>query len=549
MNFTVMKILSTFLATMLSVGFALAQYQQSIGTPFKETGRTVSNTFDSKGYIIGGNTDAPLLGNTDATLIKTTRSGAIEWSCVYGNSEHEIFNSVRDVRFTTSVYDRPDVYAAVGTTNSFGSGGNDMYFVIANVAGEPVSSKAFGKGGNEQGYCVQSIRGTDLIYKGYVLVGESDSYAIPAGRNVYVVKTDEFGNLTRATVVGGPGNESGYYVIQTVDLGFIIVGTTDKMCGTSIVNQDILVMRLDLNLNLLWSASYGGGAVTQDDVAYSVVENPDDRTITITGITKSFGVNNAGDAFLLNLKSTGVFNWMKTYGSAKREIGNSIHLIRNSSGTVEYVVGGNSTSFNDLGVQDPYVFKTDARGNLLWTNVYGNRIADNSDAAFNVAEIIDDSESGLILAGDATDRWTENSNDIYMVKMTINGQVGPCQRSVSQTMKANSVCSTSGATQKFVSDYKSFESSYHIVDYTVKKCDATAARILKSEADEPAMPLKEINKADSYVKIYNSNGELVTETKPTGDFEIAVDQLPKGFYIEHIINKDGVVVRKKLMKQ
>ncbi len=173
--------------------------------------------------------------------------------------------------------------------------------------------------------------------------------------------------LVRSTVIGGEGDETAYWIEQTRDLGYIVAGTTtSRTCGGGTPNQDIFVIKLDINLTIQWNAIIGGGTTRPyPDIAYSVVENPADGSFTVAGLTRSFGVNLNGDSFLLNLSAGGGLNWFKTYGWERTEIANSIHITTNpSTGALEYVVGGLSNSYTS-GTEDAYLFKTDINGNLL----------------------------------------------------------------------------------------------------------------------------------------------------------------------------------------
>jgi hypothetical protein len=535
-----MKKLSILFAVMLAAFVAHGQFQHSIGTTVTEIGKSVDPTIVEQGFIVGGSTTLPVFGSLEATLIKTKIDGSLVWSAVYGQAKTERFNSVREVPYTVSPNIKPG-YAALGTTNSFGFGSDDMYFVRTDLSGAPIFSKVFGRTKNDRGNCLQFIK--DTAGYGFVMVGETNSYPFFGGTvDVYVVKTDEFGNLVKATVIGGSGNEIGYWIEQTRDLGYIVVGTTNRPCGSTIINQDIFVLRLDSNLNLIWNTIIGGGTSTHADIAYGVVENPLDNSFTITGSTRSFGVNNNGDAFLLNLKSTGAFNWMKTYGLNKAEVGNSIHLTTNPfTGALEYVVGGSSTSYNSLALQDAYVFKTDVNGNLLWTALYGSKDREV------VAELTDSGDRGYVFAGEVQAPWSLGQ-DVYLVKTDANGKTGTCDKFVTQTVKINGVCQTSSAQQVFVDENLKVETLYKRVDYVVNRCDPASARTAVEEQE--SIETTELELGDfkgSIFKVYNMQGQLIAEKKST-EREISFDEIPNGIYIAHIVKDDGKVIRKKFRK-
>jgi hypothetical protein len=531
---------------------AYAQFQHSIGTEAYETGRSVQTTVIDKGYILGGYTNFQVFGNFDATLVKTKPDGSIQWSAVYGRENLETFNSVREVPYTSSI-GLPPGYAAVGSTRSAGGFGlDDIYFVRTNLAGVPLFSRLYGRTKTDRAHCLQYIKDPIIGGYGYVMVGETNSYPFYGGTDVYVAKTNEFGNIVRATVIGGSGNESGYWIEQTMDGGFIVVGTTNsRSCGTTILNQEIFVIRLNPNLVILWNAIIGAGSVkTLPDVAYGVVENPIDGSFTITGITRSFGLNASGDAYLLNLKSNGAFNWMKTYGMYRSEQGSSIHLTRNPfTGAVEYVVGGFSTSHNPLSMRNAYAFKTDMNGNLLWTMLYGAKTRSA------ISEITENEVRGYVFAGDIESNWSYK-NDIYHVKTDFNGKTGTgCDSLVRQHVMPHTVCYTSSAQQVFVTETIQIQHPYKPIDYKVNKCDPTLRGADDTSSDELsarpetdlAAALASSNDEIALLKIYNIRGELVSQMS-YDNLDASIRLLPQGFYVVHVIKKDGTVTSRKIMK-
>lgn len=555
-----MKTLSIVVCIVLAIlpGISHGQFQHSIGTEKYEAGNSIQPAILKKGYLIGGFTKYEIFGDYEATLVKTDLNGNLEWSAVYGGKDLDVFNSVREVPYTGSA-NLKQGYAALGTTRSFGFGGEDMYLVRTDLSGTPIFSRVYGRSGTDRGYSMKFIKDSSIGY-GYVMAGETNSYPFFGGMDVYVVKADEFGNLIRATVIGGERDETAYRIEQTRDEGYIVVGTTtSRTCGASFPNQDIFVIRLDKNLLMVWNAIIGGGAASMyPDIAYGVVENPVDGSFTITGTTESFGVNNNGDAFLLNLKSNGAFNWMKTYGLKENEQGRSLYLTRNPfTGAVEYVVGGFSNSYNAAGTKDAYVFKTDASGTLLWTAIYG------TDGREMVSEITDSRERGYVFTGEVEGPWTGWNDEIYHVKMDINGKTSTeCQVYVDQKEIRNRVCYTSSAQQVFVDEYKPVETLYKPIEYKVRKCDPTAVGAASDEsknelihlypdAQTGVLTIKTESKdfQGSMVKIFNMRGDLVAEaTMSTPSIDISMGNLPNGLYIVHIIQKDGTVTQEKFIR-
>ena len=111
-------------------------------------------------------------------------------------------------------------YIVVGDTYSYGNGEDDVYLIKINAYGGVSWQKTFGGEGDDYGNFIQQT--TD---GGYIIAGITASYGA-GGRDVYLIKTDAYGNIVWNKTFGGNNNDYGYSVQQTTDGGYIIAGTT-----------------------------------------------------------------------------------------------------------------------------------------------------------------------------------------------------------------------------------------------------------------------------------------------------------------------------------
>jgi hypothetical protein len=125
-------------------------------------------------------------------LIRTDSNGDISWTKTYGGISSDLGYSVRQTV--------DGGYIVAGHTESFGIAG-DVYLIRTDADGNLLWSQSFGGTGNDRGWSVQQT--TD---GGYVIAGYSESFGA-GSKDVYLIKTDEFGNSgcyesSAATVVG-----------------------------------------------------------------------------------------------------------------------------------------------------------------------------------------------------------------------------------------------------------------------------------------------------------------------------------------------------------
>jgi hypothetical protein len=227
---------------------------------------SVKQTADG-GYIIAGFTYSFGMGQNDFYLIKTNENGNLLWSKTFGGTGFESLYSLQ--------LSADGGYILAGATNSFGSGGYDMYLCRADAYGNILWNKTFG-GTNDEGGMSVYITSDG----GYIILGSTNSFG--AGNNdFYLVKTDVNGNLLWSKTFGGAKDEYPKSVQQTKDGGYIIGGITESFGGG---DKDCILIKTDNNGNLIWSKTFGGKGF---DEAVNV-QQTEDGGYFIAGVSNSF---------------------------------------------------------------------------------------------------------------------------------------------------------------------------------------------------------------------------------------------------------------------
>ena len=223
------------------------------------------------------------------------------WTKVYGGSSADGAYSIQQTK--------DGGYIVAAHVNSFGAGLHDVYLIKTDAKGDTVWTRIYGGTNEERLRAVQQT-----TEGGYILVSETLSFGAGSA-DVYLIKTDSSGNLMWTKTYGGSSSDYGYSVRQTLDGGYIIAGYTSSFgAGTS----DVYLIRTDNNGDISWAKTYGG---TSSDFGYSVLQTTDGGYV-VAGYTESFGI--AGDIYLIHTDADGSLVWSKSFGGTGNDRGWSV---------------------------------------------------------------------------------------------------------------------------------------------------------------------------------------------------------------------------------
>lgn len=242
-------------------------------------------------------------GNMDYWVVKLDKKGVIEWQKTYGGLYADLLRSMEQT--------------------------TDNGFILAGYSNSPVSGE---KTDNSKG------------------VGD-----------VWVIKTNDVGEIQWQNSYGAEGDDQPYVIHQTGDGGYIIGANSNSKnpltpIGGIVGNgTDYWILKLDEEGSILWSKTYDFGKV---DVLTSLVENKEDRTYLIGGYAESEirvsrdgiagkvmgmvtkdkdGIN---DYIALKIDEKGEELWNKTVGSGGEDILRKLVETRDGG----YLMAGTSNS-------------------------------------------------------------------------------------------------------------------------------------------------------------------------------------------------------------
>jgi hypothetical protein len=346
-----------------------------------EMGYAVTPTNDG-GFLAVGLTASYGAGSADFWLVRTDAWGDTLWTKVYGWGREEI---AWDVQRTFD-----GGYIITGHTSSTPEETSSIWLMKITSGGDTLWTRIYGGPNWEKSFCVRQTADS-----GYVIIGRTSSFG--AGNyDMWLLRTDSFGDTLWARTYGGTAREDGYGVQQTSDGGFIFTGSTYSY-GPG--GSDVWLLKTDANGDTSWAKTFGGSG---SDCGRSVQQTSDGGYI-IGGYTFSFGAGSA-DNYLIKTDSNGNMEWTRTYGGSLAEMDQKAWQTFDGG----YIMGGRTESYG-AGDKDFYVVKTHANGDTAWTRTYGGY---NYDYCFSIKQT---SDGGYIAFGYSAS--FSSPSDFYLVRI------------------------------------------------------------------------------------------------------------------------------------
>jgi hypothetical protein len=244
-----------------------------------ELGYSARQTLDG-GYIICSQTIFFGSGANDIWLIKTDSLGDTLWTRTYGGIHDEWG------RFADQTSDSG--YIVLGQTESFGAGNYDLYVVKTDTAGDTVWTNTYGTASSDYTNSMQQTSDG-----GFIILATSTLHSA-GNHDAVLIKTDPNGDTLWTGAYGGVEQESGSFVQQTSDGGYILAGQT-RSYGSG--GSDLFIVRTDAAGDTLWTKIMGGSG---DDIGHCIQETSDGGYI-VAAQTDSYGAG-GDDLWLIKLE-------------------------------------------------------------------------------------------------------------------------------------------------------------------------------------------------------------------------------------------------------
>jgi hypothetical protein len=235
--------------------------------------------------------------------------------------------------------------------------------------------RTYGGTGWEEAYCVQETRDGGII-----LAGATSSFGAGT-QDVYVVKTDAFGDTLWTHTYGTSFSDIARCIRQTADDGYIVAGNTSG----GATGLDFFLVRTDAGGNEIWRNTFDAGL---DETAYCVEPVSDGGFILVGKTQLSFPGLESGDMFVVKTNAAGDSAWSSVMGGDGVEEARAVEETPDGG----FLVAGTTGSWG-AGSLDFYLVRTDSLGGVLWARTYGGPLA---ESAYGMCPTFD---GGHVLAG------------------------------------------------------------------------------------------------------------------------------------------------------
>lgn len=270
-----------------------------------DIGRSIKQTSDG-GYIITGMTEVtPQI--FDPFLLKTDSLGNLQWLRQYNYGDDDRAHTV----WQTS--DGGYIFGGQTWLMHGAFGNYDMYIVKTDINGNVQWSKIFYReeNGADVALGIQQLNDGGYIIGGFTQSSEWASY---------VIRTDNAGNALWSNIYPGSWQSECYDIQATADGGFIMTGTETS----HETDGDLLLAKLDGNGNLLWKKLYG----TTEMESGEYIQQLQDGGYIIAGMSAAAG---SYDIYTVRTNSTGDSLWTIITGGGSDDRGHAVSIMPNGS--------------------------------------------------------------------------------------------------------------------------------------------------------------------------------------------------------------------------
>jgi len=263
-------------------------------------------------------------GHTDAWLCRIDSLGNILWEKTYGNHGTEELWSITETSNNT--------FMLIG--HYYESGGmiecdvdsssmyKDVWIIEVDTNGNLINQFCYGGSYYEQGIDIIDVD------DGYVMIASTNSNDKDVSglngtagefvQDFWIVKIDIYGSIVWQSCLGGTSIEEPYFINETHDSGFLVIGVTNSIDGDVVGNHnpygerpDVWVVKINETGELQWQQCIGGygfesitphSILKLDDYNYAITAESNMLNGDVECAIDSSVYNATADAWVFQIK-------------------------------------------------------------------------------------------------------------------------------------------------------------------------------------------------------------------------------------------------------
>jgi hypothetical protein len=262
-------------------------------------GYAVRQTNDG-GFVACGFTGGLYSDTAQVYVIKTDANGNEQWSGSYGGTSNEIGYDI--------IQCNDDGYIIVGYSEKPGIEDYDCYIVKMDSLGNEVWEKRYGDSKNQYGRAIEQTADG-----GYAILGSYEKMVVNQLKTYfYLIKTDANGDTLWTQKYQNNQNCAYYDLDPGCDGGYILAGAKTEPSLPS----DLYLIKTDDQGNILWSQTFGGA---WSDGGCSVATTIDGYIVT--GFSDVVGAGDAGyDVYAIKVDKYGIATNVPSPGSKNKSV-------------------------------------------------------------------------------------------------------------------------------------------------------------------------------------------------------------------------------------
>ncbi len=300
----------------------------------------------------------------------------IEWAKTFGGSKTEFANAI--------AVTQDNKYLVVGHTGSSDGdrtsssrGSSDVWLLKLDENGSILWQKCYGGSGGETMQCLIQTLDNGFIMVGSTGSADGDVTENKGSADAWIIKIDSVGTIQWQKTIGGSDIETAKSVFQTKN-GDYILGlyskSNDKDFPVNSGGYDMWVVKLNNQGNIIWKKNISG---TKDDFISEIV-NIDDKTFAIAGKTDSEDGDMLGawGDFSIKMDSSRNVIWKKSFGYPNDSLRglkefNAITMSKNDIVSVGMKIVTFAIPDPVPYTWDLLITKSDTSGNRKWSKLFG----------------------------------------------------------------------------------------------------------------------------------------------------------------------------------